>query len=101
MVSGKIVQATDYRNQWRWGYVMFAIIMPAALGPAIVVLLWLDPKAKKHGIVNIASSKVVRCDARELAEKEGHEGPHGAVIAPAAKLSRTWMETLKHNLEEA
>ncbi|CAI7603243.1 unnamed protein product [Penicillium pancosmium] len=98
--AGKIVQAIDSRNQWRWGYGMFAIIMPVALGPAIAALIWLDRKAKKHGIVNIASSNATRRDARELAEKEGHEAPRGAVIAPAAELSRTWMEALKTNLEE-
>lgn len=98
--AGKIVQAIDDRNQWRWGYGMFAIIMPVALGPAIAILVWLDRKAKKHGIVNIASSNAIRRDARELAEQEGHEAPHGTVIAPAAEKSRTWMEALKNSLVE-
>ncbi|KAJ5767538.1 MFS general substrate transporter [Penicillium manginii] len=98
--SGKIVQAIDSRNQWRWGYGMFAIIMPVALGPAIAVLIWLDRKAKKHGIVNIASSNANRRDARELVEKEGHGVPRGAIIAPAVKPSQTWMEVFKNNLEE-
>ena len=31
---------------------------------------------------------------------EGHEAPHGGVIAPAAEPSHTWMEALKNNLEE-
>ncbi|KAL6810290.1 major facilitator superfamily domain-containing protein [Trichoderma sp. SZMC 28015] len=47
--SGKIVDALEKRNQWRWGYGMFAIIMPVALGPAVATLIWLDRMAKKNG----------------------------------------------------
>ncbi|KAF9269901.1 drug:h+ antiporter [Marasmius fiardii PR-910] len=32
---------------WRWGYGMFAILVPAALAPLIVTLLWAERKAKK------------------------------------------------------
>ncbi|KAK5692823.1 hypothetical protein LTS12_028697, partial [Elasticomyces elasticus] len=32
--AGNIVDAIERRGQWRWGYGMFAIIMPVALGPA-------------------------------------------------------------------
>ncbi|KAM6480537.1 major facilitator superfamily domain-containing protein [Trichoderma sp. SZMC 28011] len=48
--SGKIVDALEKRNQWRWGYGMFAIIMPVALGPAVATLIWLDRMAKKNGV---------------------------------------------------
>lgn len=98
--AGKIVNAIEIRNQWRWGYGMFAIIMPAALGPAVAVLIWLDRKAKKDGIVNLASSNEARRAAADLAGKDGHEAPHGAVLAPAAPRARTWTESLKYNLEE-
>lgn len=98
--AGKIVDAIEKRDQWRWGYGMFAIIMPVALGPAVAVLIWLDRKAKKAGVVNIASSNAARRAACDLAEKQGVEAPHGAVVAPAAKASGSWFETLKHNLEE-
>ncbi|KAL6801522.1 major facilitator superfamily domain-containing protein [Trichoderma sp. SZMC 28012] len=47
--AGKIVDALEKRNQWRWGYGMFAIIMPVALGPAVATLIWLDRMAKKNG----------------------------------------------------
>lgn len=97
--AGKVVQVIDSRDQWHWGYGMFAIIMPVVLGPAIAVLIWLDRKAKKHDIVNIASSNATRHAARELVEKKGHEAPRGAVIALAAESSRTWMEALKTNFE--
>ncbi|CAG8059727.1 unnamed protein product [Penicillium salamii] len=98
--AGKIVDAIDSKDQWRWGYGMFAIIMPAALGPAIATLIWLDRKAKKAGIVNLASSNAARRAARELAEKEGMEAPRGAVVAAAADSSETWLRTLNRNLEE-
>ncbi|KAL6898440.1 major facilitator superfamily domain-containing protein [Trichoderma evansii] len=46
---GKTVNALEERDQWRWGYGMFAIIMPVALGPAVAALIWLDRMAKKKG----------------------------------------------------
>ncbi|KAK7422839.1 hypothetical protein QQX98_001401 [Neonectria punicea] len=99
--AGKIVAAVEARDQgWRWGYGMFAIIMPVALGPAAATLIYLDRQAKKHGIVNIASSNAERRAARELAEKSGHEGPRGAIGTPAAEDTTTWGEKLKKNLEE-
>ncbi|KAJ9133838.1 Siderophore iron transporter [Pleurostoma richardsiae] len=98
--AGKIVDAMQSRDQWRWGYGMFTIIMPAALGPAIATLIYLDRKAKKDGIVNIASSNAARRAARELAERQGHEAPHGVVVAPAAEPAGSWVESLKRNLEE-
>ncbi|KAK1623298.1 major facilitator superfamily domain-containing protein [Colletotrichum phormii] len=48
------------------GYGMFAIIIPAALGPAIATLLYLDRKANKDGIVNLASSNAARHLKRNL-----------------------------------
>jgi hypothetical protein len=44
-------------------------------------------KAKQAGIVNIASSNAARRAARDHAEKEGIETPHGAVVVPAAEVS--------------
>ncbi|KAF9529935.1 drug:h+ antiporter [Crepidotus variabilis] len=32
---------------WRWGYGMFAILVPAALTPLIVTLLWAEHKARR------------------------------------------------------
>lgn len=37
---------------WRWGYGMFAIILPACALPIIGILLWSQRKAKKLGIVH-------------------------------------------------
>ncbi|RAL12972.1 MFS general substrate transporter [Aspergillus homomorphus CBS 101889] len=98
--AGKIVDAIDSRGQWRWGYGMFAIILPVALGPAVATLIYLDRKAKKHGIINIASSNAARRAARDLAAAEGYDAPRGGVVAPAATSTMSWMEALKHNLEE-
>ncbi|KAF2022384.1 MFS general substrate transporter [Aaosphaeria arxii CBS 175.79] len=98
--AGKIVDAILSRDQWRWGYGMFAIIMPVVLAPAIATLVYLDRNAKKHGIVNIASSNAARRAAQTLAAEEGKEGPHGMVTAQAAEPTKTWMESLKYNLEE-
>ncbi|CCH46047.1 Siderophore iron transporter [Wickerhamomyces ciferrii] len=45
--SGLIVEAILGRDHWRWGYGMFAIIMPVAISPAIIIMMWLDNKADK------------------------------------------------------
>ncbi|KAG2031329.1 hypothetical protein BDR03DRAFT_1030605, partial [Suillus americanus] len=31
---------------WRWGYIMFAILVPISLAPLIITLLWAERKAK-------------------------------------------------------
>ncbi|EAU93687.1 ferrichrome-type siderophore transporter [Coprinopsis cinerea okayama7 len=36
---------------WRWGYGMFAILVPATLSPLIVTLIWAERKAKKQGLI--------------------------------------------------
>ncbi|CEP24785.1 str3 [Cyberlindnera jadinii] len=43
--TGLIVEAVLNGN-WRWGYGMFCIIMPATVGPALLVMSWLEHKAK-------------------------------------------------------
>lgn len=98
--SGKIVEALSTGELWRWGYGMFAIIMPVCLGPAIFTLIYLERKAHKEGIVNLASSNAARRAARELAEKEGYEAPRGIIVAPAVEPALTWTQALKRNLEE-
>ncbi|KAK0468474.1 drug:h+ antiporter [Desarmillaria tabescens] len=35
---------------WRWGYGMFAILIPASLSPLIVTLVWAERKAKRLGL---------------------------------------------------
>ncbi|KAI0819605.1 drug:h+ antiporter [Trametes gibbosa] len=37
---------------WRWGYAMFAILVPMALSPLIITLYWGERKAKKLGFVH-------------------------------------------------
>ncbi|KAJ6441126.1 putative siderophore iron protein [Purpureocillium lavendulum] len=99
--AGKIVDAMTARGQWRWGYGMFAIIMPAALGPAIVTLIYLDRKAKKHGVVNMASSNAARRAAKDLADEAGLDAPRGLVVAPAAaKPQETWTQATGRVLQE-
>lgn len=49
-ISGYIVQNIVGTN-WKWGYGMFAIITPATLIPAIIIMFWLDHKATKEGKV--------------------------------------------------
>ncbi|KAJ8689327.1 hypothetical protein PTI98_013359 [Pleurotus ostreatus] len=46
-ISTNILQ----NSGWRWGYGMFAILVPAALSPLIVTLLWAEWKARKQGLI--------------------------------------------------
>lgn len=80
---------------------MFAIIMPVALGPAIVTLIWLDQKARRNGIVNMASSNAARREATEKMGKEGYDGPRGLVATPTAVAQpQSWKSSVIRNLEE-
>lgn len=36
---------------WRWGYGMFAILVPASLAPLIVTLVWAEWTARKRGYI--------------------------------------------------
>ncbi|KAF8880998.1 drug:h+ antiporter [Infundibulicybe gibba] len=53
-VGSNISSAILKNASWRWGYAMFAILIPAALSPLIITLLWAEWKAKKLGIVDQA-----------------------------------------------
>lgn len=86
--AGKIVDAIERRGQWRWEYGMFAIIMPVALGPAVTTLIYLNRKAKKAGLVNVASSNA----AREHDEKQEH-----ASLSPETK---SWIQSVRGILDE-
>ncbi|KAB8224462.1 hypothetical protein BDV33DRAFT_199497 [Aspergillus novoparasiticus] len=98
--AGKIVDAIDSKGQWCWGYGMFAIIMPVALGPAVATLIYLDRKAKQNGIVNIASSNAVHRAAGNLAEREGRDIPHGLALVRTAGPSEPWVQSVRRILDE-
>lgn len=36
---------------WRWGYGMFAILVPAALAPLIGTLVWAEWAARRRGYI--------------------------------------------------
>ncbi|KAH9896440.1 drug:h+ antiporter [Cubamyces lactineus] len=42
-------------STWRWGYGMFAILIPASLSPLIITLFWAENKARKLGLVKAAA----------------------------------------------
>lgn len=98
--SGKIVNALSSRNMWRWGYGMFAIIMPAVLLPAITILTYLDRQAKKYGIVNMASSNASRRAATQAAADAGYRAPHGTIVAPLVRDDESVSQKLVRNFHE-
>ncbi|KAI0354154.1 drug:h+ antiporter [Trametes cingulata] len=44
-------------STWRWGYGMFAILIPASLSPLIVTLFWAERKARRLGLVKAAAPR--------------------------------------------
>ncbi|KAF8887863.1 drug:h+ antiporter [Gymnopilus junonius] len=45
---------------WRWGYGMFAILIPVSLLPLIVTLLWAEWKARKLGLTSNGNSQATQ-----------------------------------------
>ena len=88
--TGLIVQAMSTGSKWRWGYGMWAIIMPVVLSPAIAILWYLEKQAQKHGTVNIASSRLDRARAKDLATEKGEEFQRGQGVNEAAEREPFW-----------
>ncbi|GHJ87473.1 hypothetical protein NliqN6_3875 [Naganishia liquefaciens] len=58
-VSADISSAISLAN-WRWGYGMFAIILPACIAPVLVMLFWADYRAQRLGHLSFASSDIAQ-----------------------------------------
>lgn len=69
--------------------------MPVALGPAITILIWLDRKASREGLVNLASSNAARRAAGVYGHEDDLKGPRGAYDFEAAKDQEPWLQALK------
>ncbi|CAE6430610.1 unnamed protein product [Rhizoctonia solani] len=48
-IAAEIVSSVEAGPGWRWGYGMFAIIIPAVMAPAITTLFAAERRAKKKG----------------------------------------------------
>ncbi|TFK84888.1 MFS general substrate transporter [Polyporus arcularius HHB13444] len=57
IIGSKIADAVLKHLGWRWGYGMFAILVPAALTPLILTLFWGERKAQKLGLVHAAAPR--------------------------------------------
>ncbi|KAI0367339.1 drug:h+ antiporter [Pilatotrama ljubarskyi] len=44
-------------STWRWGYGMFAILIPVSLSPLIITLFWAENKARRLGLVKAAAPR--------------------------------------------
>ncbi|CAE6524685.1 unnamed protein product [Rhizoctonia solani] len=55
-ISAEIVTGVTNGPGWRWGYGMFAIIVPAVMTPAIITLFAADRRAKKNGELAFGAS---------------------------------------------
>ncbi|CDR88145.1 related to Siderophore iron transporter 3 [Sporisorium scitamineum] len=65
---GNLIQArlnTHHPEGWRWGYGMFAIMAPVCVAPIIIVLTYVDHKARKAGELSFASSRLETQRAQE------------------------------------
>ncbi|KAH0838678.1 major facilitator superfamily domain-containing protein [Lanmaoa asiatica] len=50
-IGSNISTAVIEHLGWRWGYGMFAILVPVSLSPLIITLLWAEYKTKKLGLI--------------------------------------------------
>ncbi|VDB83410.1 unnamed protein product [Peniophora sp. CBMAI 1063] len=76
--SASIVESLGTTDDWRWGYLMFAIILPVSTLPVIGALVWLHLRAKKLSI------RVVPTAERVAGVEDGVEQ---AVEAPRISLA--------------
>ncbi|KAM5544508.1 hypothetical protein V8D89_002168 [Ganoderma adspersum] len=51
VLGSKLADAVLQNLGWRWGYGMFAVIVPVAMAPLILTLFWGERQAKKQGLV--------------------------------------------------
>lgn len=51
-IGSNISSAVIEHIGWRWGYGMFAILVPVSLAPLIITLLWAERKAKKLALLS-------------------------------------------------
>ncbi|RMZ77074.1 hypothetical protein DV738_g4605, partial [Chaetothyriales sp. CBS 135597] len=66
-INGFIAEA--FYDNWRWGFGMFAILVPVLLLPAILTLYAMQRRGEKAGMVTIADSKDVRTGRSDAAPK--------------------------------
>ncbi|KAM3496917.1 hypothetical protein MY10362_009714 [Beauveria mimosiformis] len=100
--SGKIVSAIQSKGQWRWGYGMFAIIMPVALTPAIVILLYLDYRAQNTGLVEETAADAIRrgVGRDQFTKIQCQASYDWLVLAAGTDESKTRQQKLRHFLIE-
>ncbi|KAH8118651.1 drug:h+ antiporter [Phellopilus nigrolimitatus] len=53
-IGPNIATAVLAHAGWRWGYGMFAILVPATLLPLIITLFWAERKARRIGLIDAA-----------------------------------------------
>nr|VWP00768.1 C3H1-type domain-containing protein [Ganoderma boninense] len=66
-VGGNIATQVIERSGWRWGYGMFAILIPAALSPLLVTLFWAEQKAKRLGLVPVPATSASEAQGAPVA----------------------------------
>ncbi|OAQ62796.1 siderophore iron transporter [Pochonia chlamydosporia 170] len=98
--AGKIVQAILSKGQWRWGYGMFAIIMPVAITPAIATLIYLDRKAKKSGTVSLASGGEAQHAEKQVSDQIGHDGVPTINSMTVTSSRGSWLQKFKRGMIE-
>ncbi|KAG1723279.1 major facilitator superfamily domain-containing protein [Suillus lakei] len=73
-IGSNISSAVLENIGWRWGYGMFAILVPISLAPLIITLLWAERKAKKLALLDSPRSRS-RSTSRQPSL------PHGSMVA--------------------
>ena len=56
-IGGPVAQSTLHGPGWRWGFGIFAIVIPVVVVPLAALVLYNDRKAKKMGLLNVERVK--------------------------------------------
>ncbi|KAG2338806.1 drug:h+ antiporter [Suillus weaverae] len=73
-IGSNISSAVLEHIGWRWGYGMFAILVPVSLAPLIITLLWAERKAKKLALLDSPKP-------RSRSNSSQPSLPHGSMMA--------------------
>ncbi|KAG1768050.1 MFS general substrate transporter [Suillus placidus] len=73
-IGSNISSAVLEHIGWRWGYGMFAILVPVSLAPLIVTLMWAERKAKKLALLDSPKP-------RSRSNSSQPSLPHGSMMA--------------------
>ncbi|TDL21860.1 MFS general substrate transporter [Rickenella mellea] len=75
-ISSRVLNWGGEGAGWRWGYGMFAILVPISLAPLIGTLFWAEHKARKLGVLSSPPSSPPSPTSPTLPTSPTYQSPH-------------------------